>query len=74
MEFSKELKLDLDEYNHDYFLQEIFVLSDNATTSEKIKLLNLLWTVRQDKAMTINTDKRSKEFSEKLTMLASSLG
>ncbi len=74
MEFSKELKLDLDEYNHDYFLQEIFVLYDNATTSEKIKLLNLLWTVRQDKAMTINTDKRSKEFSEKLTMLASSLG
>lgn len=74
MEFSKELKLDLDEYNHDYFLQEIFVLYDNATTSEKIKLLNLLWTVRQDKAMTINTDKRSKEFSEKLTMLASILG
>lgn len=74
MEFSKELKLDLDEYNHDYFLQEIFVLYDNATTSEKIKLLNLLWTVRQDKAMTIHTDKRSKEFSEKLTMLASSLG
>lgn len=74
MEFSKELELDLNEYNHDYFLQEIFVLYDNATTSEKIKLLNLLWTVRQDKAMTINANKRNKEFNEKLTMLASSLG
>ena len=74
MEFSKELELDLDEYNHDYFLQEIFVLYDNATTSEKINLLNLLWLVRQDKAITINTDKRNKDFSEKLTMLASSFG
>ena len=57
MKFSKELELDLDEYNHDYFLQEIFVLYDNATTSEKIDLLNLLWLVRKDKQYTIDAKK-----------------
>lgn len=67
MENSKELKLDLDKYNHDYFLKAIFVLYDSATISEKIDLLNLFWTIRRDKDSAIKSEKYFKEFEHKIS-------
>lgn len=49
MEIIKEPEFDLNTYDHDFFLQEILSIYDEADNNVKVQLLQLLWTIRLDK-------------------------
>lgn len=74
MEIIREPEFNLNDYDHDYFLNEILAVYEEADPKTKAHLLSLLWQIRQDKKFEINSEKRSKEMMECFGKAFSSMG
>lgn len=64
METLREPEFNIDDYDHDYFLNEILSIYEEADTRTKSHLLSLLWQIRQDKKSEVYGEKRQKEMME----------
>lgn len=69
MEIIKNSNFDLNTYDHDFFLQEILSIYDEADNNVKVQLLQLLWTIRLDK----QSEQNRKENKEMLDTLKKTL-
>lgn len=73
METLREPEFNINEYDHDYFLNEILAVYEEGDPKTKAHLLSLLWQIRQDKKSEVYGERRQKEMTEHLMKALSTM-